>query len=165
MVDEQTSREILAKMKEPQLVKEEMLIKGHWEGGLGWEGKYLVPQSDGSTECFEVIRLGNEEYVIRTKTVVTESNGTKQTIIMDYDPSSKTYVARDSKETDFIAKLKALSQTKEKGSMVPWDGVDEDGQPTGGKALKLKTYDTPIARLTLVALLVKEHIVPPPNIL
>jgi nucleoid-associated protein YgaU len=90
-------------------------------------------------------------------------NGVKK--ILDFDPGQNTYVPRGAEDSEFIAMLKALSKTREKGNAILWDGKDAQGQRTGGPGLQIKSYDQPIAAPFLTAELVKAKIIQPPKIL
>lgn len=159
------TRAVLAKIKEPTKVGEEYIGHGTVENGSVTNPDcYTVKHEDGSTERYQIIRLGKENFVIRTKqeTVATDG-GSKKLVTYDYDAANKVYVPRESSAGDFEAMLRGVATTREKGSITLWDGVTADGKKTGGMGLKVTTYDAPVARPHLISLLNREKLLPTPR--
>ena len=69
------TREALAKIKEPVEVGHESYTRGFFEN----PDTYAVKHEDGSIERFQIVQLGKESFVVRTKqqTIVKEDGGQK----------------------------------------------------------------------------------------
>ncbi|MEK9143296.1 MAG: hypothetical protein AAB481_01555 [Patescibacteria group bacterium] len=151
------AREILAKIKEPIEVGHEMVTKGSFKS----PDTYVVNHEDGSVERFEIVRLGKESFVVRTKEqTFVQADGSKTVVTYDYDGKNGVYVPRDPKASEFEALLRGVATAREKGSMMLWDGVTPDGQKTGGQGLEITKFDAPVARPHLIALLNREKHIP-----
>lgn len=155
-----SAREILAKIKEPVETGHEMLTNGYFER----PDTYAIKHEDGSIERFQTVRLGGESFVVRTKQeTIVKDDGNKKVVTYDYDAANKAYIPRDPKASEFEALLRGVATTREKGSMMLWDGLTPDGQKTGGQGLGITKYDTPVARPHFIAQLNREKLLPIPR--
>lgn len=161
------ARAVLAKIKEPIEIGHESITIGQEAGGedgsynLGADF-YSVEHEDGSVEPFQIVTIGKESFIVRTKEeTMLAKDGGKKVIVSDYDSEHKAYVPRDPKASDFEALLRGVATTREKGGLMLWDGKTPDGKATGGVGLFIKKYDAPVARPHLIALLNREKLIPP----